>query len=508
MIPTEGGGGLAEAQLEAPQISIDLLSTTEDSDAKIELSFLGATAQVAYDASAQQLRHVLESMPSIGSVDVTSSHSLAVSGTWWWTVTFLETGDPAHLHDIELIAATILPPYEDTWQVDVNEVVAGFAEADEIRVFANDYGKSSHGEVPWDKDGSAYVSRSFNVYASPVADFPYIISAPGSRHRVLDIEEDTPFAMKEIDVNIEFVDDNVYGISASVTIQLICEHGSFTMKSVEGDVISGKTIVVSRTVNDLNAMLATTVYTPDPDWHGFEEITLKSQDEAGNAGEELIFYIHVNAAPDAPVINAPTEINVTVNVDETPILIPGVQVTDVDCQDYEDVFQHQDLQVFLWAEHGEIYFSNDAQLLMNTSNTSPSVFTFSGGIKAVNIILGNIAYIPDTQFEGGDIINITIGDYPISETLTSTTQIVKLNVIVQDLASHVVFPEEYIIGDEDAVVRLSGVYIDEQNVAGNKYTYSVRIKVGNGTLGFDGHKDSGAVFTGFVYGLSRPCCRI
>ena len=273
--PYGGGGGLAEAQLEAPQISIDLLSTTEDSDAKIELSFLGATAQVAYDASAQQLRHVLESMPSIGSVDVTSSHSLAVSGTWWWTVTFLETGDPAHLHDIELIAATILPPYEDTWQVDVNEVVAGFAEADEIRVFANDYGKSSHGEVPWDKDGSAYVSRSFNVYASPVADFPYIISAPGSRHRVLDIEEDTPFAMKEIDVNIEFVDDNVYGISASVTIQLICEHGSFTMKSVEGDVISGKTIVVSRTVNDLNAMLATTVYTPDPDWHGFEEITLK-----------------------------------------------------------------------------------------------------------------------------------------------------------------------------------------------------------------------------------------
>ena len=58
-------------------------------------------------------------------------------------------------------------------------------------------------------------------------------------------------------------------------------------------------------------MLATTVYTFDSDWHGFEEITLKSQDEAGNAGEELIFYIHVNAAPDAPVINAPTEINVT-----------------------------------------------------------------------------------------------------------------------------------------------------------------------------------------------------
>jgi len=157
---------------------------------------------------------------------------------------------------------------------------------------------------------------------------------------------------------------------------------------------------------DLNTVLASFSYRPDPDFSGTDTLTL-SVDDLGNTGGGALSHsdtanIVVSPVNDAPVNTVPGTQTV---LEETATAIPGISIVDVDAAGANVATQ---LQVVTGALN--VTLSGSASISAGSNGSSD--LTIQGTVADVNATLASLTYTGNTDVTGvaADTLTVTTDD--------------------------------------------------------------------------------------------------
>ena len=160
-------------------------------------------------------------------------------------------------------------------------------------------------------------------------------------------------------------------------------------------------VTITGTVAEINAALAGLTYTGNLNFNGSDTLTVTTGD--GTTQDIDTIAITVDPVADAPVNAVPAA---QIAQEDTPLLIPGLSVTDVDTPT---------LTVTLSVLNGSVAVVPGLALVAgNLSATA----TISGTLAEVNLALASVYYLGNPDFTGPDTLTMTSSDGALSDVDT------------------------------------------------------------------------------------------
>src|SRR6185503_2614432 len=206
----------------------------------------------------------------------------------------------------------------------------------------------------------------------------------------------------------------------------------------------------------INAALAGLAYTGNLNFNGSDTLTVTTSD--GLAQDIDTVAITVNAVNDAPVNTVPGPQSVN---EDTPLLIAGVSVADVDSPA---------LTTTLTVTSGTLSVATGggATILGNGS----AAVTLSGSAAQINAALAGLAYTGNLDFNGSDTLAVTTSDGPAQDVDTVAITVNAVN----DAPVNTVPVAQTV--NEDTTLPIAGVSVAD--VDGG--TLTTTLTVTSGTL--------------------------
>ena len=177
--------------------------------------------------------------------------------------------------------------------------------------------------------------------------------------------------------------------------------GSLTTGSGSGETYSAATGVwtVSGDVENVNRALTLVAYNPTGDWDVDEFITVHIEDEYGASPADGTIVLDVNPKTDAPTATNMTQRH-TYAEDTASVDLTNIVVTDPDTGDT--------ITVTLEVTHptrGGLNEPGDS-----TYNATSGVWTVSGTVSEVNVVLRGLAFLPTTNNDRDTTISTVVKD--------------------------------------------------------------------------------------------------
>ncbi len=246
------------------------------------------------------------------------------------------------------------------------------SDVDTITVAFNDLGSTGAGAP------QSVTAGTINVDIDPVNDAPTVVMPVP----VITVAEDASIAITGITVG------DVDAAAAPLTLQLSVANGTLTSANGGGVTVTGSgsaSITLTGSQAALNAFLAiaNVTYAPTPDYFGTDTLTAVVNDggASGFPGTPLSATATKNITV-TPVNDAPTAAPLTLSTNEDVVLSNASVLTGV--------------------SFGP---ANEAQTLTLLGGTQPA-----NGSVTYNLLLGEITYSPNLDFNGPDTFSVTIAD--------------------------------------------------------------------------------------------------
>ncbi len=269
-------------------------------------------------------------------------------------------------------------------------------------------------------------SQTFAITVNAVNDQPQVsVPAP------LGVDEDVSVVISG--VSISDVDGADPLGSDRTEVSLSVNHGVLTLTNVSGltfvmgDGSEDTSLVVQGSLMDVNAALASFLYTPDRDFQGTDTLQIDA-DDLGNtgAGGSLVgmnsLMIDVQAVNDAPELEVPGPQSVL--TDDT-LFLTGISVSDRDAEEGTGL-----LEVSVSALQG----------VVATHGQEGMSITLNGTQSELNALLANLTYQRTAPFIGSDTITIEVSDLgnfgsggPLSAQATIEVDVLEVTNTAPDL---------------------------------------------------------------------------
>ena len=291
-------------------------------------------------------------------------------------------------------------------------------------------------------------------------------------------------------------------------------HGTLTLTNG----MTGRTIVYTDTLANVNAALSVVTYAPDLNYNnntlppGDERLSVSVNDlgHTGLGGPQYdgpeTIAITVSAVNDAPVLTLP---QLQVVDEDTNLAIEGINVTDVDVVEP----RVSQVQMTLQANHGTITLAATAGLTFETGNgIGNETMTFMGSLADVNAAVTVLTYRGNLNYNGPDTILVYVNDQgntgsggPLSDNGTIDVSVSAVNdpPVLTLPASKT--------GLEDTDIQITGTYVSDPDAAEGTDMVQVTLSASHGTLTLrqppilpftftvgDGTNDPTMTFTGLL----------
>jgi VCBS repeat-containing protein len=317
---------------------------------------------------------------------------------------------------------------------------------------------------------SATVTAAEVVTVAPVAEQP-TASAPVTL--TLD-EKATDAAVIGVSVG-PLAEDNNDTVSATLKVS----HGTLHVGSLSGVTVTGDgsaTLTLSGSAAAVNGLLAGLTYTPTSEYEGSDTLGLSVTSNDGSNTNPMAATastaITVNPVAAPPTASAPATL--TLNEDATGEAVVGVGVGPL-AEDNDDT-----VSATLTASHGTLHVGSLSGVTV-TGDDSVTL-TLSGSAAAVNGLLAGLTYTPTSEYEGSDILNLSVTSSDGANTnptaVTASTAITVNSVAAPPTASA---PATLTVNEDATGVAVIGVSVGPL-AEDNDDTVSAKLTVSHGTL--------------------------
>ncbi|QZZ21477.1 tandem-95 repeat protein [Leptothermofonsia sichuanensis E412] len=341
-----------------------------------------------------------------------------------------------------------------------------------VTVRLRDSGGTENGGV----DTSPFQTFTINVTA--VNDAP-TLTLPGTQF----VDEDTVLGIPGISIN----DVDAGSGNLRVTLTALGPSGALTggnlsFSTIPGVAITGNnsnSVTLTGNLTNLNAALSSLNYQGKPNINGEDRIVVTVNDQ-GNTGAggalstTQTLTVNINAVNDAPVL---TLVNSTITgAEDTPILLSGISVTDVDAGT-------SNIQVTVSVLQGTL---NATPGTTTVTGAGTSLLTITGAQNAVNAALNTLTYQGNLDYFGPDEAIVTVNDLGntgIGGALTDTRTL-SINVTpVNDPPTFLAFPTGPVpVAEDTNLIFTGGRAIVVTDVDSGPNPVRLTLSVNNGTL--------------------------
>lgn len=339
-------------------------------------------------------------------------------------------------------------------------------------------------------DGDAdSVSRTASVQVVPL-NVPPVNTVPESATTA----EDTSLTFTSgLSISVDDADDANLAVEVSVT------QGTFATSGTSGLTVTGNgtaTVSISGPVADINAALNNGTYTPAANYSGPAQLTIVTDDGADTDTDSVdITVTPVNDAPTASNLDA----GETYTEDTTKNLV-DIVVSDVDSA----------------TVTATLTLSNAAAGVLTTATSGSTTSTFgsgvwsaSGPVADVNVLLAGVGYVPAADFNASFAITTSVSDGALDATGSKAMTGTPVNDAPTSTAPGAQTTDEDV---SKAITGLSVADIDNASL-------TVTLSVTNGTLTLasltglsfgagDGTADATMTFSGSVANLNTAIAAV
>ncbi|MDZ4817521.1 MAG: tandem-95 repeat protein [Planctomycetota bacterium] len=357
------------------------------------------------------------------------------------------------------------------------EPTPGYAGADTLAIEIDDQSNTGSGGAQSDTASVAITVVDIN-YAP-------VIIAPAT----VEFDEGGTFSFDGLDT-ISFTDADDPGLVMQVTLQVTSGTlflGSTTnIAFISGTANGQGTLVFEGLIADLNAALATLVFTPaNVNFASAVTLDIAVDDrDAGGGGPQIdtaAVAITVAAVNDAPTITVPGAQNI--NEDQPGGLIltgpTQISIADIDSGSGE-------LLVELSVTNGSIILGSVAGLtFINSTGNGQDVLEFTGTLANINAALATVTYSPDQDYNGTETFTVFVDDQGNTGTGGALTDSDSFDILITAVndAPDISVPGAQSVDEDDPLVFSAGngnqISISDPDAAGNQ---TVLLSVANGTL--------------------------
>ena len=289
---------------------------------------------------------------------------------------------------------------------DINAALDGLLYANETDFNGNDVLTVTTSDLGNNGSGGPKIATSqIEISDNSVNDAP-VITAPVTK--VIDEDDTLTFN----DISISDVDAG----NSPVSLALSVDHGVLALGSSSGLTVNGdgmSSITVTGSLTQINAALDGLVFTPDDHFNGIASLRVDVDDQ-GNTGlgnaltDTAIVEITVNAMNDQPTSSVP---GAQVVNEDTDLVFSNVSGSGIVLSDVDVAEGTGDVQVELMVNHGTLTLGQITGLSFTDGNGSKdALLTFTGSIADVNTALEGLTYQGDRDFNGADILTLTVND--------------------------------------------------------------------------------------------------
>jgi ELWxxDGT repeat protein len=490
------------------------------------LSFRGQTTVPldAVHASGTEVKSALEALSTIGTVEVTTFHSLGFHGMNYKVKFMTEFGDlPSMTVDMSSMTEGGRAPGDV--EAVVIETTKGVKDGASITLATVTQGNQVGGSfkirsVPVGNKGQTESTGLLSHSISALQLHKALLALPSIRSSIgvgsLAVGRSLPDSEGGYQWTIAFTEEHYEGHprliidasgltgigsgGSSGVLQIGGSHGSFVVKRAdalsftsEGSTVGKASVILSfkGSVAAINFALQSAFYKPSPHWNGNVRIVVTANDHgfSGGGGAKsttLAVPLTVNAVNDSPYVIAPknfynstSPFNSGLRVEEdTDMAIKSIQIADPDSSEGL-VF------VSLTTDNGLVTVSRKSPLW-----PTDTVLHLTGTISQINADLRNLVYRTKPNYNGYDYMHIIIRDNGFSGSggnKTSRTTFLVPVIAVND-APEVTGPSSFIV-PEDSVKMIPGVsFVDvDVNEFYNSFSLvQVKISAMHGNIGLYG----------------------
>ncbi len=330
-----------------------------------------------------------------------------------------------------------------------------------VTVTTNDNGNTGAGGAREDID-------TVTINWAPVNDPPVNVVPPART-----IAEDTSttfsgataFAVSDVDATSGFVQVTLEATTGALTL-LAPGSVSFSV----GDGAADPTMTFTGTLTELNAALASVLFTPGLNFAGTATLTMRSND-LGNTGaggartDTDTVTVTVTGVNDAPAITSPGPQTTDEDTPEVFNATNGntLAITDVDAAS---------LRVTLTVTNGALTLGTRTGLSFAVGDgIADATMTFTGSVSAVNAGLNGLTYLPTANFFGTATLSIAVDDEGSSGAggpLTASANLAITVTSVNDvpLAVNDAFTVAEDSGDTSLAVRANDFDVEDGPASG------------------------------------------
>lgn len=214
--------------------------------------------------------------------------------------------------------------------------------------------------------------------------------------------EDTPFSFTAGNlISVNDVDGNL------ATTRLTATNGTVAVSLTGGATISAganssATLTLSGTQTQINAALATAVYTPTPNYNGSATLTVVSTDAAGTPLSDTdVINITVTSVNDAPVNTVPGAQTVA---EDTVLAFNGAKLITVN--DVDGNLSTTRLTVL----NGKLNVTLGGGATISAGANNSATLTLSGNQTQINAALATLTYQGNANYNGSDTLTVLSTD--------------------------------------------------------------------------------------------------
>jgi len=294
-----------------------------------------------------------------------------------------------------------------------------------IHLAVNDLGNAGEG-------GSLEAHHTILITVDSINDAPTLHRPAGVGH-VLRMNESEAAIFQHFEI-----EDSDALETESMEMLVLCSHATlnFNDENVDAEeyviLSEGQGYITYKgTVSTLNMLLRNFTYEPEPNYNGFDTLTIELLDEGRSSDgppqiiTELleIYMVPINDAPTIQVTGDESMVSTTENALS---YLPAITVDDVDvsCKGCQDAM----LNVQLEVSHGTVHIAHqhcrwlhlNEELAETGGSSSPqqpfsskcqgSVLAFNASLMAINYALGSLRYTGEDHFHGDDALLVIVND--------------------------------------------------------------------------------------------------
>ncbi|WP_166823268.1 DUF4465 domain-containing protein [Thalassoroseus pseudoceratinae] len=234
-------------------------------------------------------------------------------------------------------------------------------------------------------------------------------------------DEDTPLIFRSISNNRISISDPD-AADADVEITLAVTNGTLTLGQM-----SGSTLTVTDTIDNLNSLLNGLVYQPHEDFFGSDTLTMSVDDlgNTGNGGPQIgtaSINLNINPVNESPINTVPSPQSVAYL---TELVFSSTTENRISIADPDITTGAETVEVTLSVTSGIISLATTSGLqFIDGDGADDSTITVQGALSDINNALDGLTYRSNIEFFGEDVLTITtndlgqIGTEPLDDTDT------------------------------------------------------------------------------------------